>query len=59
MYLKIQKYRSFVLCTNTNNHFLIIKFGNGSKRSESGFDMNKTNPFLSISIHLRLLGVQM
>jgi len=29
---------------------------NGFKRSESGFDTNKTNPFLSISIHFRLLG---
>jgi len=24
---------------------------NGLKKSESGFDTNKTNPFLSISIH--------
>jgi len=30
---------------------------NGFKKSESGFDMNKTNPFLFISIHFRLLGV--
>jgi len=29
---------------------------NGFKRSEYGFDTNKTNPFLSISIHFRLLG---
>jgi len=29
--------------------------GNEFKRSESGFDTNKTNPFLSISIHFRLL----
>jgi len=29
--------------------------GNGFKKSESGFDTNKTNPFLSISIHFRLL----
>jgi len=29
---------------------------NGLKRSESGLDTNKTNPFLSISIHFRLLG---
>jgi len=29
---------------------------NGFKRSESEFDTNKTNPFLSISIHFRLLG---
>jgi len=38
------------------------KFGNfnwmemDSKRSESEFDTNKTNPFLFISIHFRLLG---
>jgi len=35
------------------------KFGNwigmNSKKSEFGFDMNKTNLFLSISIHFRLL----
>jgi len=30
---------------------------NGFKRSESGFDTNETNPFLSISIHFRLLGL--
>jgi len=29
---------------------------NGLKRSESGFDTNETNPFLSILIHFRLLG---
>jgi len=29
---------------------------NGFKKSESGFDTNKTNPFLSILIHFRLLG---
>jgi len=29
---------------------------NGFKRSESGFDTNKTNLFMSISIHFRLLG---
>jgi len=29
---------------------------NGFKKSESGFDMNKTNPFVSISIHFHLLG---
>jgi len=29
---------------------------NGFKKSESGFDTNKTNPSLSISIHFRLLG---
>jgi len=28
---------------------------NEFKRSESGFDANKTNPSLSISIHFRLL----
>jgi len=28
---------------------------NGFKSSESGFDANETNPFLSISIHFRLL----
>jgi len=28
---------------------------NGFKRSESRFDMNKTNQFMSISIHFRLL----
>jgi len=31
---------------------------NGFKRSESGFDRNKTNPFLSISIQFRLLGFE-
>jgi len=31
---------------------------NGFERSESGFDTNKTNPFLSISIYFRLLGIQ-
>jgi len=31
---------------------------NEFKRSESGFDTNKTNSFLSISIHFRLLGVK-
>jgi len=30
---------------------------NGFKRSESGFDTNKTNPFVFISIHFRLLGM--
>jgi len=29
---------------------------NGFKRSEFGFDTNKTNPFTFISIHFRLLG---
>jgi len=29
---------------------------NGFKSSESGFDTNETNPFLSILIHFRLLG---
>jgi len=29
---------------------------NGFNKSESGFDTNKMNPFLVISIHLRLLG---
>jgi len=29
---------------------------NGLKKSESGFDTNKTNSFLSISIHFYLLG---
>jgi len=29
---------------------------NGFKSSESGFDTNETNPFLSISIYFRLLG---
>jgi len=32
------------------------KIRNGFKKSESGFDTNKTNPFLFISIHFRLLG---
>jgi len=31
---------------------------NGFKRSESEFDTNKTNLFLSISIHFRLLGLK-
>jgi len=30
---------------------------NEFKRSESKFDTNKTIPFLSISIHFRLLGI--
>jgi len=30
---------------------------NGFKKSESEFDANKMNPFLSISIHFHLLGI--
>jgi len=36
-----------------NSEILIDR--NGFKRSESEFDTNKTNPFLSISIHFHLL----
>jgi len=38
------------------NPEILILDRNGFKGSESGFDTNKTNPLLSISIHFHLLG---